>query len=224
MPMHTLIPPAPSEAAPSDTPAADTPVADTAPPIALTPRLARRATGALAASRSWLTPGFGSSTAYINLSPGLVCVFDSGEVKGLTHQGIGAAGMTAHQAWNAAAAQLEPRAYRSSGIEFMVRSPAVALGGGGLPPGFEVDGHGCAAASWVAHPRTFTLLHRHFEAVMRPAHGLVFATRDERELFVFDAPAETVVALMPKAAVMTYSVGFPLLHPGRRGPGDSWRG
>lgn len=179
--------------------------------LALTPRLARRETGA-DAPRTWLTPGFGSSTAYINLSPGLVCVFDSGGFQGLTHQGIGAAGMTAHQAWNAAAAQLEPRAYCAAGVEFMVRSPAVALGIEGHPPGFEVDGHGCPAASWLAHPRTFTLLHRHFEAVMHPEHNLVYATRDDKELFVFDAPADAVAQLLRNAAVMTYSVGFPLLH------------
>lgn len=182
------------------------------PTISLTPRLARR--GDLG-PRSWLTPGFGASTAYINLSPGLVCVFDTPHSAGLTHQEVGCTGLSVHQAWNAAADELVPRAVTDSGVEFLVRDPTIALGPSELPPGYEVDGHGAPAAAWLAHPKTFTVLHRHFESVMAPQHGLVYATRDDKELFVFDAPVEDVRAHLGTAAVMTYSVGFPLLLPGQ---------
>lgn len=165
-----------------------------------------------AQSRACIQAGFGSSTAFISLSPGLVCVFDSPTASGLTHQEVGAAGLSTHQLWNAAAEQLTGRAQRAEGVEFLVRCPSVAIDCEHLPRGFEVDGHGVPAASWLAHPQPFTLLHRHFEAVMRPDTGLVYASRDGRELFVFDAAVAEVAACLPGANVATYSVGFPLLR------------
>lgn len=164
-----------------------------------------------AETRACIAAGFASSTAFISLSPGLVCVFDSPTASGLTHQEIGAAGLSAHQLWNAAADQLAGRAQRPEGAEFLVRCPSAALDCAELPRGFEVDGHGVPAAWWLAHPQPFTLLQRHFEAVLKPEHGLVYATRDARELFVFDAEPAEVARCLPGADVMSYSVGFPLL-------------
>lgn len=165
-----------------------------------------------AATRARIAAGFSTSTAFISLSPGLVCVFDSPTSTGLTHQEVGAAGVSAHQLWNAAAEQLISRAQRDDGAEFLVRCPSVALDCDELPRGFEVDGHDSPAAWWLSHPRPFTLLHRHFEAVLRPETGLVYATRDWRELFVFDADADEVARHLPGANVLAYSVGFPLLR------------
>lgn len=165
-----------------------------------------------AATRARIAAGFSTSTAFISLSPGLVCVFDSPTSTGLTHQEVGAAGVSAHQLWNAAAEQLISRAQRDDGVEFLVRCPSVALDCDELPRGFEVDGHDSPAAWWLSHPRPFTLLHRHFEAVLRPETGLVYATRDWRELFVFDADADEVARQLPGANVLAYSVGFPLLR------------
>lgn len=165
-----------------------------------------------AETRACIAAGFGASTAFISLSPGLVCVFDSPTATGLTHQEVGAAGVSAHQLWNAAAAQLVSRAQRDDGVEFLVRCPSAALACEELPHGFEVDGHSAPAAWWLAHPQPFTLLHRHFEAVLRPKTGLTYATRDGRELFVFDAHAEDVARCLPGADVLSYSVGFPLLY------------
>lgn len=182
----------------------------------ITPRLARSTD----TKRPSLAPGFGASTAFINLSPGLMSVFDAPGHEGLSLQSLGAAGLTAQQAWNAAAAGLAPRATRPGGIEFSVRCPTVALSVSGLPPGFEVEGHGVPAAAWLAHPRTFTLLNNHFRAVMQPRTGLTYLSRDDRELFVFDAYPETLLTHFPRAAVMTYSIGFPLLHKTRALPRD----
>ena len=165
-----------------------------------------------AETRACIAAGFGASTAFISLSPGLVCVFDSPTATGLTHQEVGAAGVSTHQLWNAAAEQLVSRAQRDDGAEFLVRCPTAALDCEKLPRGFEVDGHGSPAAWWLAHPQPFTLLHRHFEAVLRPETGLVYAPRDGRELFAFDANAEDVAQCLPGADVLTYSVGFPLLR------------
>ncbi|MBA1837224.1 hypothetical protein GC584_01860 [Corynebacterium sp. zg912] len=162
-------------------------------------------------SRACIRSGFGSSTAFISLSPGLVCVFDSPTASGLTHQEVGAAGLSVHQLWNAAADQLTARAQREQGVEFLVRCPTAVLDCASLPRGFEVDGHGVPAAWWLAHPQPFSLLHRHFEAVMQPDTGLVYATRDGRELFVFDAGVDEVARCLSDADVLTYSVGFPLL-------------
>jgi len=180
-----------------------------APAAAITLRLARVDS---AETRACIAAGFGASTAFISLSPGLVCVFDSPTATGLTHQEVGAAGVSAHQLWNAAAAQLVSRAQRDDGVEFLVRCPSAALACEELPHGFEVDGHSAPAAWWLAHPQPFTLLHRHFEAVLRPETGLTYATRDGRELFVFDAHAEDVARCLPGADVLSYSVGFPLLY------------
>ena len=165
-----------------------------------------------AETRACIAAGFGASTAFISLSPGLVCVVDSPTATGLTHQEVGAAGVSAHQLWNAAAEQLVSRAQREDGVEFLVRCPSAALDFETLPRGFEVDGHGSPAAWWLAHPQPFTLLHRHFEAVLRPETGLTYATRDGRELFVFDARADEVARCLPGADVLSYSVGFPLLY------------
>lgn len=176
--------------------------------LTLIPRLTRRGT------RFWLSPGFGASTAYINLSPGLVSVFSGSEEDPVSHQTLGLAGLTAHQAWNAAAAELAPRASCGGHVEFHVRCPTVTLKERELPRGFEVDGHGAPAAAWLAHPRTFTLLHNHFLAVMDPQEELAYMTRDDRDLYVFDARPMSLARIFPRAAVMTYSVGFPLLHGG----------
>lgn len=165
-----------------------------------------------AATRARIAAGFSTSTAFISLSPGLICVFDSPDSTGLTHQEVGAAGVSAHQLWNVSAEQLIYRAQRDDGVEFLVRCPSVALDCDELPRGFEVDGHDSPAAWWLSHPRPFTLLHRHFEAVLRPETGLVYATRDWRELFVFDADADEVAQHLPGANVLAYSVGFPLLR------------
>ena len=52
-----------------------------------------------AETRACIAAGFGASTAFISLSPGLVCVFDSPTATGLTHQEVGAA---AFHSWSRA--------------------------------------------------------------------------------------------------------------------------
>lgn len=215
--MHTIAPAGPRAAAPSTSaPAAE---AGAYPHQRITPRLARRDGVAPASSRAWITPGFGASTAFISLSPGLVCVFDAPGRAGLTHQDIGALGMSTHQAWNAAAGTLLNTATSGNCLQVWVRDAAVALGEG-APRGVEIRGGAVPAASWLAHPRTFNALQAHctgvFEAQGRsPQRELTYLSRDQRELFVFAAPAHDVAQALGPAGVVRYSLGFPLLYAPR---------
>lgn len=180
----------------------------------LNPRLARRDEITAGGSKAWITPGFSASTAFISLSPGLVCVFDSadGTVDGapLTHQQIGSLGLTAHQAWNAAADTLRTTAVTESGVEFWSRPAAVELGDG-APPGVEVRGGAHTAAAWLAHPRTFEIIDTHFSTVLAPSSELSYFSRDQRELFIFDAHRDDIRRALGPVSLMRYSLGFPLL-------------
>lgn len=176
----------------------------------ITPRLARRSGVTAANSRAWVTPEFGASTAFISLSPGLVCVFDAPGERGLTHQAIGARGFSVQQAWNASADTLLSSASRGANLEFWVR-PARASFGHSAPAGFEIRGGAVPAASWLAHPRTFNALHAHCTVVFGAEGDLTFFNRDERELFVFTAPEAEVAAALGEEALIRYSLGFPLL-------------
>lgn len=176
----------------------------------ITPRLARRAGVASATSRAWVAPEFGASTAFISLSPGLVCVFDAPGERGLTHQAIGARGLSVQQAWNASADTLLSSASRGDNLEFWVR-PAGASLGQAAPAGFEIRGGAVPAASWLAHPRTFNALHAHCADVFAAEGDLTFFSRDQRELFVFTAPEGEVIAALGEQWLFRYSLGFPLL-------------
>lgn len=170
---------------------------DIAPYRRLRPRLARR-------------DAVSDSAAFISLSPGLVCVLDIPGRRELTHQEIGAMGMTPQSAWNAAAAGLVASARKEKGVEFLARPAYVTLGPD-APRGYEVRGKGTTTAAWLAHPRAFSTLRTHFTSVIEPVGELVYFTRDCRELFVFDAAEEEVAAALGANGGVRYSLGFPLL-------------
>lgn len=180
----------------------------------LLPRLARREDITGSGSKAWITPGFSASTAFISLSPGLVCVFDGvatdGHSAGLTHQQIGTLGLTAHQAWNAAADTLRATAVAGGGVEFWSRPASVALGDD-APHGIEIRGGVHTAAAWLAHPKTFEIIHRHFVTVLAPESELSYFSRDQRELFIFDAHRDDIAQCLGSVPLMRYSLGFPLL-------------
>lgn len=159
-----------------------------------------------------------SSAAFISLSPGLVCQFTAPNGATVTHQQVGALGLTAHQAWDLAARNLLATAQRGDGIEFWVRPAATRLpelDGTGLA-GYEVRGDASPPAAWLAHPTTFSTLHRHFAHVFGTDGERAYYTRDKRELFVFDTRAEEAAAALGAEGVLEYSLGFPLAwrrHP-----------
>ncbi|CAM3153887.1 MULTISPECIES: hypothetical protein [Corynebacterium] len=183
-------------------------------PALLIPRLARRDERYSTGPYAWLTPGLSSSTAYIGLSPGLACVFDTPATAALTHQQVGMLGFSEHQAWKHAAARLLRFAEERGPEEaFWVRDASIALGGapGSLPRGVEVQALGWTAAGWVTHPTTFDALHSHFTEVLRPEHELLYYVADDNKLFVFDAPPRDVAGVVGWERLMRYSLGFPLL-------------
>ena len=55
------------------------------------------------------------------------------------------------------------------------------------------------------------MLHQHFLEVLVPKTGLVYVTRDQRDLFVLDTTIEAAAKAVPQATVMTYSLGFPVV-------------
>lgn len=159
-----------------------------------------------------------ASAAFISLSPGLVCQFTAPTGATVTHQQVGALGLTAHQAWDLVARSLLATAQRGDGVEFWVRPAATRLpelADTGLA-GYEVRGAAAPPAAWLAHPTTFSTLQRHFAHVFGTDGELTYYTRDKRELFVFDAPADDVAAVLGAEGVVEYSLGFPLLR--RRHP------
>lgn len=176
----------------------------------LFPRLARRDPSVAGGAKAWLTPGFDASTAFVSLSPGLVCAFEGPNGEVLTHQEVGELGLSPHQAWNAAARSLRATAVTASGVQFFSRPASVILGSH-APRGVEVRGDANTAAAWCAHPLTFGMLHAHFSSILSPTQDLVFFSRDQRELFVFDADQFDVVRALGPEGVLLFSLGFPLL-------------
>ncbi|AWB84325.1 hypothetical protein [Corynebacterium liangguodongii] len=174
--------------------------------------------------RAWSSPAFDSAAAFLALSPGVGCVLEDSAGRRLTHQRLGAAGLSVQAAWNGAAAGVIDAALRPRGaarLELWARDATIALGAG-CPRGLEVRRGVIPPAGWLAHPQLFSLLHSHFTQVLRPRHGLAYLTRDLRGLFVLDATdglAARFAAGLPGACVMRYSVGFPLIIGGHGGGG-----
>lgn len=164
-------------------------------------------------AKGWAYPGSSSKPAYISLSRDHVALFKASDGRFLTPIDLGRMELSTRQAWDAAAGTL--LCTQTDKIEFTVRNASFALGDD-APRGLEVHGGEHPPAAWLAHPRTFQVLHSHFTDVLTPAAPLVFVTRDHKELFVFDAEPADVRACAPAATVFTYSFGFPVSHRKRR--------
>ncbi|OIR42576.1 hypothetical protein BJP08_04555 [Corynebacterium sp. NML140438] len=137
-----------------------------------------------------------------------MCVFDSDSVQGLTHQFIGAMGLTVHQAWNSAARTLSTDLLEGRvTLDYELAEDSL---GSVVPNGVRVRSSAGYAASWLAHPQLFSTLYSHADRVLLPHNELLFYSRDQQELYVFDAPLDDVLRLAKPEHVMRYSVGFPL--------------
>lgn len=95
--------------------------------------------------------GFCDTIATISLSRELCTTFVCGDVD-VSYRGLGELDLSAHQAWELAARNLIARAQTPQGIRVLTRPYA-----GGL----QVAMPGAPASSWLAHPRTFTILDEH---------------------------------------------------------------
>lgn len=162
-------------------------------------------------AHTWANRGSSTSPAYISLSRDHVALLRAPDGRLLTPIDLGQMELSTREAWDSAADTLLRT--QTSQIEFTVRNASFGLGDKS-PRGLEVRGGAHPPAAWLAHPWTFTLIHAHFSAVLSPRENLVFVSRDHRDLFVLDSDAHTVSALFPRAAVFTYSLGFPVSHHG----------
>nr|VDG63302.1 Uncharacterised protein [Streptococcus thermophilus] len=154
----------------------------------------------------------GDSPAYVNLSPDVVAVLVSEDGHLLSQIDLWDRGLSVKQAWDSAAYTLLG-SQASTRIEFQVRNASCALGKT-APRGFEIGPFDVPPVAWLSHPRTFQMLHQHFLEVLAPTTGLVYVSRDHRDLFVLDTTVETAAQAVPHASVMTYSLGFPLVTGG----------
>ena len=152
---------------------------------------------------------YGPNAAFISLSTALVCLMEFEDGTILTHQDVGKLGMSVHHVWNLVAQNVLRTQPSTDMVEFRVRNASFSIGDD-CPRGYEVRAPAGHAAAWLAHPRTFALLHRHFSSVLPPVHELLYATRDNRELFVFDSTIEAVARVLPTATIIRHSLGFPL--------------
>lgn len=190
-------------------------------PCALTPRLLRRAAlpGAAGSTAGWSSGEFSASTAFVTLSPELVCVFADHTGRPASHQRIGEMGRSVTGVWNSAARGVMDEAVRDGQVEIWVRDATLVLGPD-VPRGFQLRDDHLVPTTWLTHPKLFTILDSHFTQVLRPRFGLTYVTRDYRELFVFDALASSFARRFTSACVMRYSIGFPLVensaHPAAR--------
>ncbi|MCQ4620808.1 hypothetical protein KBX19_06230 [Corynebacterium sp. CCUG 71335] len=151
----------------------------------------------------------GDSPAYLNLSPNVVAVLISETGHLLSQIDLWDRGLSVKQAWDSAAYTLLER-QNSHRVEFQVRNASCALGTT-APRGFEIAPFDVPAVAWLSHPKTFQMLHQHFLEVLVPKTGLVYVTRDQRDLFVLDTTIEAAAKAVPQATVMTYSLGFPVV-------------
>ena len=102
--------------------------------------------------------GFCDTVVSISLSRDLCVTFECEGVD-VSYRGLGELDLSAHRAWELAAANLVARAQTPAGIRVHTRPAAALLGPGA--PGLQVALPGAPAASWLSHPHPFTILDEH---------------------------------------------------------------
>lgn len=157
-------------------------------------------------SRPRSEDGFSDELATLALSPslrlGLQC-----DGLNLSQRGLDSLGLSIHTAWDFSAINLERAARTPAGIEFSTRCASTLLGVD-APPGLEVKVRGADISCWLAHPQTFSILHRHLLRITR-AQTLVYVLTKKQSLLAFiDVPAQAVSII---AASLRGPARFPLL-------------
>lgn len=97
--------------------------------------------------------------------------------------------LTLHQAWDQAAANLIREAQKPAGTQFLVRP---------VGAGLEIRTRGSEARSWLAHPSTFTVVHKHLRGLLgfEPSYRL----------------GRYLVAAPHREGMIRYRHGFPSLY------------
>lgn len=167
--------------------------------------------------------GFCDSFASIALSrhlcAGLHCVGGQRSVT-VSQRGLGELDLSTHRAWDLSAENLLHRASGPEGLTFFTR-PVTDL----LPhpvPAVQVATPGARATAWLAHPHTFTILHRHLRGLLGAEVAYLAPTTDV--LIAASAGAPELPALQNRlttthtprlpgasllSAIVHYVRGFP---------------
>lgn len=130
---------------------------------------------------------FPAAPAGMSLSPAFVCNFFLHDHL-LSNQELSFLGLSAHAAWELAARRMLAEIRTSEGYGFQHRPASFYTHL--RTPGHQLRFPSSAPSSWLAHPRTLTLLDSHFQHVLEspvmflsPEPGLLFAipTHSPRE-------------------------------------------
>lgn len=140
--------------------------------------------------------GFSDSPALIalsrQLSAGLRCLLAGDGGRGtavpvtVSQRGLGELDLSPQQAWHLAAENLLHRSREAEGFRFYTR-PAAALGEWALPA-LQVATPGSGPTAWLAHPRTFTIMHSHLCRLMGTEVRYLAPTREILLAFPAAAP------------------------------------
>lgn len=183
--------------------------------------------------------GFCDSPASISLSRSLTMGLVTGDTT-LSYRGLAELGLGIRQAWDLAADNLVRAARSPEGTCFYLRD-AVHTGLLDAPPttsdhvagvpAIQVKVPGAPVTSWLAHPRTFTILHRHLQNRLGPDPIYLAPLPDLLIAFATSDPADTgsemtgvLTRRLPEARIpgehyicatpLAYRLGFPTVLGG----------
>ncbi|STC68278.1 hypothetical protein [Corynebacterium pilosum] len=157
----------------------------------------------------WGVSSISDDIAHVPLSRDFRAVLYDDAGRGLTYHDLGRMGLSVHAAWDLAARELLAKHSSSEGVEFLVRDAPCVLSG---VQGWDIAN----ARQWMAHPSTFTVLHRHLTTLVGPKAELSYAVRPDDEVAVYScAPGLLRAGLSARgeaADVVAYSLGFPVVR------------
>ncbi|MDO5513192.1 hypothetical protein [Corynebacterium sp.] len=148
--------------------------------------------------------GFSDTIAYIALSRELCATFTCHGAD-VSYRGLGDLDLSAHRAWDRAAANLIARARTPEGIRVRTR-PASHLLGTGVT-GLQVSLPGAPATAWLAHPQTFTVLDTHLATLLGEPVAWLALTENTLVAVGEDHRVDLREAWVPEPLVLRH--GFP---------------
>ncbi len=179
----------------------------TAPPLLLPALIARRPQ-----RDPRLDESYPDAQAVVLLSRDFAAGLCLGEAP-LTHDAIARLGLSLHRAWDRTAAGLLTAAQSERGTRFRTRAATALHPGFRGQPVWQVDCPGAPAASWLAHPYPFTVLHRHLTSLGRGQEPWYYAPRPDLLLAAprgYRADVSFVPARISSLPI-AYRHGFPTL-------------
>ncbi|MCK2199467.1 hypothetical protein [Corynebacterium callunae] len=162
--------------------------------------------------------GFCDSPAHLNLSAELYMGLSS-RSKTLSFRAVGELGLSIRQAWDVAADNLVALAQDGQGVRFDLRNASLSTDIDTYA--LEVKVPGSPITAWLAHPRTFSILHRHLES--RLGKNLHYLASASATLIAIPAGAAEIPQLLSWAhsqsdvnaqqglvdKLINYHLGFP---------------